>query len=1050
MTVYNKLVLGIDPGISSLGWSLVDDVNGKYSFVDGGVRIFDTVLEAKNGDPLNKKRRAKRLARRQLRRYKQRLVKVENIFIRNGFLDSKIDILNSFDEKGNISARVQEILGNPFVLRDLAINGYVSKAQFAYLILHLAKKRGYLQSLVDDETSDEIKHLNTSTQTVNDNRNSYIDKYGKEPTIGQILNFIYQKDLVDGAKERVVGITYFNKQVIHEFENIILNQKTHLNLEESLIKELRKIIFSRSQPKAYSHLKNNCELEKNKKVGNRTHPIYQEFKIWSLLNNLRYNTSVKLTLEQKNELYQLLSLKKIVTFNDAKKALLKTDPSLTNIIFNYEESNNEESNSGLVGNSIMELFPKNSEFVDKKYKKLPLRGLMSKESFMEDVFTIDKKEYSQSLEKRLVNFWNIEPTEAVYIIKKAIKIDNKTCSYSIKAMAKLLIELQKGNDLHESIGLVYPNHFAQVKVEKKFYITPFPDLRNPIVTKSLGQVRKLINTIVSKYGNLNEIRLELPRELKMGVEKLKKYNYELNLNKINNEKAMNDVERFELENNITFGQNGYCNYKDAVIRTKLYKELGGTYESASLLPYLRVKNGNVEKIYITYKNALLSSDTQIEHIIPKSIINDDSLNNITLCPVDINTDKKDKTILDYYTDLGLEDVYKEHLKTTNIKKMKKDKFFKFYSKADKYGKNNFTSNNLVDTSYIARSIKSHLESNGYSVSVIKGSHTSMSKSILFEKGFFESDFADIDSLKGKNRNDHRHHFVDALCVSVINDTALYKLNCIHKKEADSGLLAGYRKQLKNIANPKLLQDVDFKYKNMLISIEERLDMSGELNKETAYGLRKDKNGKLYFKTKVPISQLDKTDADAIANESLKKYAKTKYPDNLSLEGFGTIPRSFTKIVKYTESNMTRDYDKPEFSRTYYATGDNHHVEIWKNIKSGKLIERVVSLLEHATVSKCKNKDHPLIIKSLAFEKEMQDNGFDKILDLYKKSSYMYNGKIYTLMGISSGDVSLKQNHDARSLNDIELCERLRLRSLSQIEKLVLVKIDFLGNIIKEV
>jgi CRISPR/Cas system Type II protein with McrA/HNH and RuvC-like nuclease domain len=68
----NSLILGLDLGVSSLGWALLDGPG--RSFISAGVRIFDSGMDEKKfekgeqGASNNVERRAARLHRRQLRR----------------------------------------------------------------------------------------------------------------------------------------------------------------------------------------------------------------------------------------------------------------------------------------------------------------------------------------------------------------------------------------------------------------------------------------------------------------------------------------------------------------------------------------------------------------------------------------------------------------------------------------------------------------------------------------------------------------------------------------------------------------------------------------------------------------------------------------------------------------------------------------------------------------------------------------------------------------------------------------------------------------------
>src|SRR5690606_26128107 len=193
---------------------------------------------------------------------------------------------------------------------------------------------------------------------------------------------------------------------------------------------------------------------------------------------------------------------------------------------------------------------------------------------------------------------------------------------------------------------------------------------------------------------------------------------------------------------------------------------------------------------------------------------------------------------DYYNEKGFSDVYKKHLSETNIKYLDKGKFFKFYSSASKYQVKGFTNNNFSDTSYISKVIKEHLEKNGNKVFVSKGGHTSLLRKILFGNNFFVSDF-NLDDDE-KNRNDHRHHFIDALCVSIMEPKIIQKLHFIrnhdYKNSVESGKAAGFRKSFRSLINDDFKNSALNKFKNMNISIEEKLNPNGALNLETAYGL----------------------------------------------------------------------------------------------------------------------------------------------------------------------------------------------------------------------
>ena len=73
-----KYVLGLDIGISSVGWGLIElnDKNEPYKIKDTGVRIFNPGENVKTGESKNIARRSKRGTRRILRRRKFRVNRV--------------------------------------------------------------------------------------------------------------------------------------------------------------------------------------------------------------------------------------------------------------------------------------------------------------------------------------------------------------------------------------------------------------------------------------------------------------------------------------------------------------------------------------------------------------------------------------------------------------------------------------------------------------------------------------------------------------------------------------------------------------------------------------------------------------------------------------------------------------------------------------------------------------------------------------------------------------------------------------------------------------
>ncbi|MDD4077220.1 MAG: type II CRISPR RNA-guided endonuclease Cas9, partial [Bacilli bacterium] len=113
-----RLVLGLDIGITSVGWGIIDLTTG--DIVDKGVRLFPEGTAAENV-----KRRQQRGARRLLRRRKQRINDLKDLLIKNGIINKDFVPLE-----------------NPYKIRCKGLTGKLANDELATALLHIAKRRG--------------------------------------------------------------------------------------------------------------------------------------------------------------------------------------------------------------------------------------------------------------------------------------------------------------------------------------------------------------------------------------------------------------------------------------------------------------------------------------------------------------------------------------------------------------------------------------------------------------------------------------------------------------------------------------------------------------------------------------------------------------------------------------------------------------------------------------------------------------------------------------------------------------------------------------------
>ena len=163
----NKYIMGLDIGISSVGWGLLalDEKDNPYKIIDVGSRIFTPGEVEKTGDSRAKERREKRGTRRVTRRREFRLDRVRNLLYENGYLIGEINS-NLVSEKNiELTTIFNNILDkyyknnntNPYKLKVKALDEKLSNEELSIILVHYAKKRGYKSNREEESDSDSGK-----------------------------------------------------------------------------------------------------------------------------------------------------------------------------------------------------------------------------------------------------------------------------------------------------------------------------------------------------------------------------------------------------------------------------------------------------------------------------------------------------------------------------------------------------------------------------------------------------------------------------------------------------------------------------------------------------------------------------------------------------------------------------------------------------------------------------------------------------------------------------------------------------------------------------
>ncbi|MCX7955217.1 MAG: hypothetical protein N3A01_08540, partial [Bacteroidales bacterium] len=291
---------------------------------------------------------------------------------------------------------------------------------------------------------------------------------------------------------------------------------------------------------------------------------------------------------------------------------------------------------------------------------------------------------------------------------------------------------------------------------------------------------------------LFEIRIELARELKQSKEE--RNETFKNINRI--ERENKEIEKILQEHGIRATRNN-------IIKYRLFLEMCGGNKKLNAICVYTGKP-------ISFSQVFNDIEVDVEHIIPKSLLFDDSQNNKTLTFRSINQEKGNRTAYDYMASKGTE-ALNEYIERVN--KLYKDGFIskskweKLLTPANKIPQD-FIQRQLRETQYVTRKAREILSSICKNVWCTSGNVTEYLRRIWgwndilldlqlqrikeiinnpLKEGIteiieYETEDGQIhkkEVIKGwTKRDDHRHHAIDALVIACTKQGFIQRLNTL--------------------------------------------------------------------------------------------------------------------------------------------------------------------------------------------------------------------------------------------------------------------------------
>lgn len=773
-----KKILGLDIGTSSIGWAIVheDEHNEENNkIVAAGVRIIPMGDEEKNfieGKPvtLNADRRNFRTIRRNNQRYKLR---------RHRLIEKLSEMGMMPDDRLLKGIKILDL----YKLRDQALKEKLSKQEIGRIFYQINQRRGYKSNRKANKESET-----DFTQEIIDRSNMVS---GQSLTIGQ---YFYQELLrikeTPDPNFKIRTKAFLREDYLREFEKIwdfqapfypeILNETNRVELRD-------RIIFYQRRLKSQKGLVSDCRFEKHHKAVPKSSPFFQLFNMYSKVNNLEIVTRDGEVIEMSEEKRKAL----LDHLNDhdhvSKTELLEIIgcKPVRRFMVNYEKVEGNRTRAQFL--KIFQEHGYSGEQIEQSLRFDPFAEKPDQEPLYRLWHLIYSAEDDEQLVKSLQENFGV-PAEVAVALSK-IGYSSQFGSLSARAIRKLLPALMKGNIYSDACTMVGYNHSdSETKEERDSRVlhdnlpsVKRNELRNPVVEKVANQVITLINSFIKdkEYGRPDEIRVELARSLKENAKERQRITKTIAENEKENERVKN----------LLMTEWGFKKVsKKDIIKYRLWQETGG----------ISIYTGKpIQKADIFDKSKI-----DVEHIIPRALLFDDSYSNKTLCETWLNKEKDKATAYDFMENKSADELerYKSLIKQLyDDHRISKSKFSKLMMKAIDLP-DNFIDRQLRETQYINREITSRLKTVCRNVVSTSGSITdylrnewgldtvlqelNVEKYRAMGQTYYDTDHTDkpVEKIKDwTKRADHRHHALDAIVIASTKQGMIQKLNTLHQR-----------------------------------------------------------------------------------------------------------------------------------------------------------------------------------------------------------------------------------------------------------------------------
>ncbi|MEQ8199198.1 MAG: type II CRISPR RNA-guided endonuclease Cas9, partial [Clostridiaceae bacterium] len=593
---------------------------------------------------------------------------------------SKDELENVFQNKNLISVWEARVKG---------LNEKLSNEEWVKILVNLCKRRGFKSNRKNEsnekeagqilssinENIEKMKQANARTIgdliyneviSSNDKYTALRNKYGdykrcvSRSMIREEIHLLFEK-------QREFNNEFASDEIEDEYLNIFDSQRPYSKFED-----LEKLVgYCTFEKKKYKRAPKNC-------ISAEEFTLYEGMNKLSIISN---GEKRKLTDEERNLIVSAAFDKRELKYSQLRKMLdLKEEEHFSTLTYSIDKDYSKTENAKFVALKGYHEIKKSIEYgVSKEY----WQEIKNNRKMLNDIaYVLTLGKTDEDIKKQL-KLRNISDER---VIDSLLDVSfSKFNNLSIEALDKILPFMKEGyqyNEACEKAGYNFKALYEGVK-SKKLPVIEIDEIVNPVVNRALAQTRKVINSVIEKYGSPIRINIELARELAKNYKDRKAIEKEQKENRDNSDKLRKELK--ELMGNEPTGSE--------VLKYRLWQQQRG--ECA------------YTQRQISIENIFSAGYCEIDHIIPFSRSFDDSLSNKVLVLGVENQRKGNRTPCEYFgADEERWNRFEVWVKGSNINYKKKNNLVK--KKLSSEEEKEWKARNLQDTKYISKFISNYI------------------------------------------------------------------------------------------------------------------------------------------------------------------------------------------------------------------------------------------------------------------------------------------------------------------------------------------------------